>query len=163
METKLAERDYPIVVLSHQDDDWAGFIAVAPDLPGCVAFGDTRDEAFVDLQAAIPEWIDEAVRLGREVPAPGCMGEQWVRDKAEVTSLIEAQDKLIRAQDEIIKEKDGKLAFAREEIESIKRLMRYHPHDPSVEGAGNVWARNTILDPHVVKALALSKIRRDAH
>jgi len=47
-----------------------GFIAVAPDLPGCSAFGDTRQEAVAELQDAIAAWIEAASAAGNPVPAP---------------------------------------------------------------------------------------------
>ena len=36
----------------------AGWIAVAPELPGCSAFGLNQEQALKDLQDAIKSWID---------------------------------------------------------------------------------------------------------
>jgi predicted RNase H-like HicB family nuclease len=47
-----------------------GFIAVAPDLPGCTAFGDTAEEAVHELQDAIRAWIGAAKKAGNPVPPP---------------------------------------------------------------------------------------------
>ncbi|MEH2546664.1 putative RNase H-like HicB family nuclease [Bradyrhizobium sp. AZCC 2262] len=47
-----------------------GFIAVAPDLPGCSAFGDTAEEAVHELQDAIWAWIGAAKKAGNPVPPP---------------------------------------------------------------------------------------------
>ncbi len=48
------------------------FSAFAPDLPGCVAMGATRDEVIAEMRAAIVFHI-ESLREHREpVPAPRC-------------------------------------------------------------------------------------------
>ncbi|HEX2204877.1 MAG TPA: type II toxin-antitoxin system HicB family antitoxin [Longimicrobium sp.] len=51
------------------DDDEA-FIADVPELPGCMAHGDTREEALANAQEAIDLWIRVARKRGREVPEP---------------------------------------------------------------------------------------------
>jgi len=47
-----------------------GFIAIAPDLPGCSAFGETRQEAVAELQDAISAWIEAARSAGNPIPVP---------------------------------------------------------------------------------------------
>lgn len=47
-----------------------GFIAVAPDLPGCSAFGETPQEAVAELQDAICAWIEAASSAGNPIPEP---------------------------------------------------------------------------------------------
>jgi predicted RNase H-like HicB family nuclease len=47
-----------------------GFIALAPDLPGCTAFGETAEEALHELQDAIRAWIGAAKKAGNPVPPP---------------------------------------------------------------------------------------------
>jgi predicted RNase H-like HicB family nuclease len=51
-------------------DESGGFLALVPDLPGCMSDGTTRAEAIDNVTKAIDEWIAEAGRLGRAVPAP---------------------------------------------------------------------------------------------
>lgn len=43
---------------------------VVPDLPGCFSAGDSLDEAMVNAEAAISEWIDAALEAGDVIPAP---------------------------------------------------------------------------------------------
>ena len=62
---------YVMVVYELSDEDGGGFVALAPDLPGCMGDGDSRAAAVADLEKAMEEWIDEAVRLNRKVPKPG--------------------------------------------------------------------------------------------
>jgi antitoxin HicB len=61
-------RRYPANVFWSDEDD--GFIAVATDLPGCSAFGETQPEAIAELQDAIAAWIEAARAAGNTVPAP---------------------------------------------------------------------------------------------
>lgn len=41
-----------------------------PDLPGCIADGDTREEALVQGDEAKALWLETALETGREVPTP---------------------------------------------------------------------------------------------
>jgi predicted RNase H-like HicB family nuclease len=59
---------YPEQVFWSDEDE--GFIAIAPDLPGCSAFGDTEAEALRELDDATESWIDAATKAGNSVPAP---------------------------------------------------------------------------------------------
>jgi antitoxin HicB len=61
-------RHYPANVFWSDEDE--GFIALAPDLPGCSAFGDTQAEALLELQDAIAAWVQAAAVDGRPVPQP---------------------------------------------------------------------------------------------
>ncbi len=46
------------------------FIAEAPELPGCMAHGDTREAALKNVQDAIEPWIDTANEFGDSIPPP---------------------------------------------------------------------------------------------
>ena len=59
---------YPAQVFWSEEDE--GFIAIAPDLPGCSAFGENQSEALAELQHAIAGWKEAAVNAGNPVPAP---------------------------------------------------------------------------------------------
>jgi antitoxin HicB len=59
---------YPAQVFFSEEDE--GFIATAPDLPGCSAFGATQEEALAELQVAIDVWRGAAAKAGNPVPPP---------------------------------------------------------------------------------------------
>lgn len=59
--------DYPILI---EPAEGGGFIALVPDLPGCMSDGETEEEALRSVKDAIAEWIDEARRLDRPIPPP---------------------------------------------------------------------------------------------
>ena len=51
-------------------DDDNKFIAEVPELPGCMADGNTAEEALRNSGVIISEWIETAKLLGREIPEP---------------------------------------------------------------------------------------------
>ncbi|MFZ5865775.1 MAG: type II toxin-antitoxin system HicB family antitoxin [Thermodesulfobacteriota bacterium] len=56
-------------ILIEQDDDGI-FVAKVPELPGCVAHGDTEELALKNAKDAIQLWIDTAREFGDPVPEP---------------------------------------------------------------------------------------------
>jgi antitoxin HicB len=62
--------DYPAIVEPLSEEDGGGFVAYAPDLPGCMSDGATQEEAIANLRDAILAWIEEADALGRSLPEP---------------------------------------------------------------------------------------------
>ena len=58
---------YPLEIFWSEEDQ--GFIAEAPDLPGCSAWGASEAEAAVEAQAAIGAWMEAAQAAGRAIPA----------------------------------------------------------------------------------------------
>ena len=59
---------YPAEVFWSDEDE--GFIAVARDLSGCSAFGETQLEALDELEPAVSAWIAAAQAAGNPVPEP---------------------------------------------------------------------------------------------
>jgi predicted RNase H-like HicB family nuclease len=116
----MTNRDYPAVVLPLTAEDGGGFLALAPDLPGCMGDGETAEAAVTDLRKAIEEWKDEAVRLGREVPRPGDYVIAMRKEQEKLYGLLQAQDELIKKQSKSIKQQDQEIQKAKEEIERIK-------------------------------------------
>jgi predicted RNase H-like HicB family nuclease len=66
--TTVIDRRYPANVFWSEEDE--GFIALAPDLPGCSAFGESEAEALDELRQAIDAWIEAARAAGNPVPEP---------------------------------------------------------------------------------------------
>jgi len=59
---------YPKQVFWSDEDQ--GFIALAPDLPGSSAFGQSEQEALTELDEAIDAWIAAAESAGNPIPQP---------------------------------------------------------------------------------------------
>ena len=51
-------------------DEDRKFIAEVPELAGCMADGDTPEEALLNSSVIISEWLETAELLGREIPEP---------------------------------------------------------------------------------------------
>ena len=66
----MAHLDYPIVIEPLSAEDGGGFLARAPDLPGCMSDGETPEEAAINIQDAIVVWIEAARDLGHDIPKP---------------------------------------------------------------------------------------------
>ena len=58
------------VVRDHGNAEGHEWTAHAEELPGCEAHGDSAEEAIRGIEAAIEEWIEDALAKGREVPDP---------------------------------------------------------------------------------------------
>ncbi len=59
---------YRIILYWSEED--SAFIADVPELPGCMAHGETQEEALRNVNDAIGLWIDTARELGNPVPEP---------------------------------------------------------------------------------------------
>ncbi len=46
------------------------FVAEVPELPGCMAHGDTEEAALANAKEAIQLWIETAQEFGDPVPEP---------------------------------------------------------------------------------------------
>jgi predicted RNase H-like HicB family nuclease len=59
---------YQINIYWSQEDE--AYLAEVPELPGCMADGETYQAALENVQIIMQEWIDTARELGREIPTP---------------------------------------------------------------------------------------------
>lgn len=50
------------------------FIVEVPELPGCMADGQTYVEAVTNAEVGIQKWIETAQELGRDLPTPILVG-----------------------------------------------------------------------------------------
>ena len=65
--------NYPVEIRPLSDDDGGGFIAIVPDLPGCMSDGETMDEALHEVMDAIESWISVAKEFGDPIPVPDAL------------------------------------------------------------------------------------------
>jgi predicted RNase H-like HicB family nuclease len=59
---------YEIIIYWSSDDN--AFIAEVPELPGCMADGQTYQEALTNAETIISQWIETAQEIGRPIPEP---------------------------------------------------------------------------------------------
>lgn len=59
---------YEIII--YWSDEDSAFIADVPELPGCMADGETYQEALANAEVIIREWVEIAMSLNRDIPKP---------------------------------------------------------------------------------------------
>jgi predicted RNase H-like HicB family nuclease len=62
------EIKYELIIYWSEEDQ--AFIVEVPELPGCMADGETYQDAVQNAEVVIREWIDTARELGRSIPEP---------------------------------------------------------------------------------------------
>jgi antitoxin HicB len=66
--------DYAIEIRPLTEEEGGGFLATFPDLPGCLADGETPEEAIVDAKGAFKCWMEAQKEWGRPYPIPTTSG-----------------------------------------------------------------------------------------
>lgn len=59
---------YEIIMYWSKDDE--AFIAEVPELPGCLAHGETQEAALANIKQAMRLWLDTAREFGDPIPEP---------------------------------------------------------------------------------------------
>jgi predicted RNase H-like HicB family nuclease len=59
---------YELIIFWSEEDQL--YLVEIPELPGCMADGETYQEAIINAETVISEWIETAQSLGREIPQP---------------------------------------------------------------------------------------------
>ncbi len=59
---------YEIIIFWSNEDDC--FVADVPELPGCMAHGNSYEDALRNIRDAIGLWLDTAREIGDPIPAP---------------------------------------------------------------------------------------------
>ncbi len=59
---------YEIIIFWSNED--SAFVAEAPELPGCMAHGDTPENALKSIKEAIELWIEAAEEAEIHIPEP---------------------------------------------------------------------------------------------
>jgi predicted RNase H-like HicB family nuclease len=59
---------YELVIYWSAEDQ--SFVVEVPELPGCMADGETYEQAVSNARVVIEQWIETARELGRPVPGP---------------------------------------------------------------------------------------------
>mgnify|MGYP005849302339 CR=1 FL=1 len=59
---------YELII--YWSDEDRSFIVEVPELRGCMADGETYEQAVANVQQVIAEWIETARKLGRPIPEP---------------------------------------------------------------------------------------------
>ena len=70
------------VIIEKGPTSYGAFI---PDLPGCVAAGDTREEVISLIREAMADHVELMIKHGETIPEPSCTAiEMKVEERAAV-------------------------------------------------------------------------------
>lgn len=70
------------------DPDEGGFLAEVLELPGCITYGETPDEAYAMLQDAMAGWIAASLAAGYAIPKPVGLKEYSGRVPLRISSAL---------------------------------------------------------------------------
>jgi len=59
---------YELIIYWSDEDQ--SFVVEVPELPGCMADGQTYEQAVANAQQVIGEWMGTAREIGRPIPEP---------------------------------------------------------------------------------------------
>lgn len=62
--------DYKIEITPIMKDEGGGFLATFPDLPGCMADGETIEQAIMEAKDAFNCWMEACLEWNKNIPAP---------------------------------------------------------------------------------------------
>jgi predicted RNase H-like HicB family nuclease len=68
---EMSERRYPVVIARTS----TGFSAYSPDVAGCAAAGDTKEETRRNFQDALSACVELMREIGEPIPAPSASVE----------------------------------------------------------------------------------------
>jgi predicted RNase H-like HicB family nuclease len=82
--------EYSVNIMWCQSD--GVYLATVPELPGCLADGETPEEAFNNLKIIAQEWVETAKEEKREIPKPLSV-EDYVRAHQQNEQKLAAEIK----------------------------------------------------------------------
>lgn len=66
----MQKNNYPMVLRTLSAEEGGGYLVEYPDLPGCMADGDTVVEALAEGDDAVQAWIATAIAEDKPIPEP---------------------------------------------------------------------------------------------
>lgn len=79
MKKTMEFEDYPINLSPIPEDEGSGYMVTFPDLPGCIADGDTVEEAVAEARDAFDAWTAAVGEDKGSIPSPKTYSGQFVQ------------------------------------------------------------------------------------
>lgn len=79
MKKTMEFEDYPINLSPIPEDEGGGYMVTFPDLPGCIADGDTVEEAVAEARDAFDAWTVAVGEDKGSIPSPKTYSGQFVQ------------------------------------------------------------------------------------
>lgn len=76
----MSKFKYPITIRPLTKEEGGGYLAEFPDLPGCIADGETIEETLHEAEDALKTWLATAKEFGDPIPEPSIAANysgQW--------------------------------------------------------------------------------------
>jgi predicted RNase H-like HicB family nuclease len=67
---QIMEEDIKYEMVVYWSDEDGAYVVEVPELSGCMADGNTYEEAIDNTLLVIREWMETAKEIGREIPKP---------------------------------------------------------------------------------------------
>jgi len=64
------DEDIKYEMVVYWSDEDGAYVVEVPEFPGCMADGNTYEEAIDNIFFVIREWMETAKEIGREIPKP---------------------------------------------------------------------------------------------
>ena len=94
----MSELKYPVTIKPLSKEEGGGYQVEYLDLPGCMADGETVEEALKEGQDAVLSWIRSAQEDGDSIPEPRALDKysgQWrIRVPKSLHAQLDAKAKL---------------------------------------------------------------------
>ena len=91
--------DYRVEIRALTAAEDGGFLATFPDLPGCLADGESPETAIADARDACASWMAAHIEDGRAIPKPGGTDAAPVRFVQRLPRSVHAALKSLAASD----------------------------------------------------------------
>ncbi len=92
---------YSVQIVWSTEDE--AFLAMVGELPGCMADGETQEQALHNLSEVVAEWIATAKEKGRQIPPPLTKQDyEKLRDEMQRAAAAQFQLALQAAINEIV-------------------------------------------------------------
>jgi antitoxin HicB len=133
---------YPIEIL--EDDD--AYVASVPDLPGCVAYGDTMQEAVASLASVKKMWFEGRLEAGLAVPEPSELDEYSGKFVLRITrGLHKSLQREAQRQGVSLNQYIGQILAERHKLVNLDHVVRdaisrcFAPPDPYCTNTVAFW------------------------
>ncbi len=137
---------YPIEIL--EDDD--AYVASIPDLPGCVAYGDTVQQALDSLRTVRRLWLEGRLEAGLSIPEPAELDEYSGKFVLRITrGLHKALQRESRRQGVSLNQYIGQILAERHKLVDLDRTVRdavskcFARPDPACSSVMAFWSTAT--------------------